>query len=202
MQYAICEEYFINFCAQENQARLFTQAIQFDTVRNNSTGSSDSSAGLGLYSKYCFVYLHIQSLMLNMHIVSTKIVLSHDGKISVDSTGIAGNGSIFTLELEASSRVLINDPIDRFNQCLAIRPEESALLIEQPAVQAPAAAIVPTLTHANLNGNSRNIKKRFVRALVVDDSDLNRKMMINVLKRYFSDISEVINELEGIFCFS
>ncbi len=123
-------------------------------------------------------------------IVSKRIVESHKGKIYLDSRVNGNIGCVFCVELSADLKIE--------SMCSTTENNlESPLRIELPPIkinQKPQISEHSTLfiqTSSNSSIEKEVVVKRFKRALIVDDSDLNRKMMVNVAKSYFEEIVQV-----------
>lgn len=95
-------------------------------------------------------------------IVSAGIVEQHNGSIGVLSSGERGSGSVFFLELQATER--LNTPTNS---------EETQSI----------SASVHSIEDFPIASSFR--------ALVVDDSALNRKMMLNVISKFATEIVQV-----------
>lgn len=117
-------------------------------------------------------------------IVGEKIVTQHGGHIGVYSG--EGSGSTFYVELKAKfnykeDRKVLRSRNVTFDHSLMILDDK----IDLPLRQTPARfSLYPD--------------KRYRHALVADDSDLNRKMMCNVLGKYFQDIVQVYHAFISI----
>ena len=102
--------------------------------------------------------------------VSAGIVEQHGGSIGVESTGISGSGSVFFFELNAKERLACEIELyprtssERTN----LKTSSDMELFDAPII-------------------SRR------RVLLVDDSALNRKMMLNVISKFTTDVVQVFN---------
>jgi hypothetical protein len=114
-------------------------------------------------------------MMLCVITVSHVIIHKHGGVIGADSSGLPGEGSLFYFELPVSfvRAEITEDPNDTFGEFRLTQITESSVQ-SLPRVQ------------------DQRILARRHRALVVDDSSLNRKMIKNIVKRCFADVLEVI----------
>lgn len=204
---------------KENQQKLFKSVVQFDTALLQSGKGS----GLGLWSKFIlsispfyfsFLFLNFFIFCLNLFlynlIVSNAIIERHGGNIGVVSSGIAGEGSIFYLELPALikfqmlSTVSTDNAVDRSNLVT------STVTLPQPTLSEVVESIVDSSSYRISTRNSQinsqsNVSEIFEnsskstssgiylnRALVVDDSKMNRRMLTQALTPYFREISQVI----------
>ena len=104
--------------------------------------------------------------------VSKRMVMRHGGSIGVHSEGI-GFGSIFYLELDGS---ISNSKVNG---------TKSHVLTEIPPI--PSSSF----SEAGMSSFITISDQKYLKALIVDDSDLNRKMMRNVVKKLFHEVDEV-----------
>jgi CheY-like chemotaxis protein len=129
------------------------------------------------------------SQIINLtNLVSNEIVNRHNGHLGVHSEGIPGEGSVFILELETfpTPHNLTIDWIEKNNSdgtstTLDVKEKESVDLNESNDIQSAEVS-----------------RLFFRRALVVDDSVLNRKMVVNVLKEHFSEVIQAGDGLEAL----
>lgn len=210
--YSVCSN--IDECVyiflQTNQSRLFKEVIQFDAQTLQNGGGS----GLGLWSKWsvnCSFFVRIVSVKLIFfsyvcHQVSAGIMERHEGTIGVTSSGIAGEGCVFFVE------IAVDDWLPRPRHCHSkrpISPGRSFLEVEFSESDDSHASRSLTSTKHTLSrsGSLRNTShgssmqysvlddvhdddKKW-RALIVDDSKLNVKMARRVLGSLFDELSEV-----------
>ncbi len=105
-------------------------------------------------------------------VVTNAIVKRHDGIVGVISSGVPGEGSTFYVELPLSE-----DVSPDHQQDLSLPPD--------PKRSQGSRANISTMPKMEL------AELHLIRALVVDDSKLNRKMLINGVNEYFDNIIEV-----------
>ena len=166
----------------ENQKRLFKDIVQFSPEKLQAGGGS----GLGLW-------------------ISGGIVDLHDGKISVHSEG-EGMGSSFTVEIPMLRLPLgmhNQQPNDRTDSGEVIhdvqRAYPSADKIPDPSLERETSLKLISPRHVALChdplSESGNIGYN---VLVVDDSRLNRKMLMKCLKKDGHRCTEAEDGLEAI----
>ena len=166
----------------ENQKRLFKDIVQFSPEKLQAGGGS----GLGLW-------------------ISGGIVDLHDGKISVFSEG-EGMGSSFTVEIpmfRLSPGMHTQQLIDRTDSGEVIRDVQRAhpafdrkpsqLLLEQPLLKPITTRHVAPSTHPLSDPANMGYD-----VLVVDDSRLNRKMLMKFLQKDGHRCTEAEDGLEAI----
>mmetsp|Transcript_23613 Transcript_23613/g.34630 ORF Transcript_23613/g.34630 Transcript_23613/m.34630 type:complete len:710 (-) Transcript_23613:628-2757(-) len=136
--------------SRENQNRLFKECIQFDAADlQNGNGS-----GLGL-------------------LISRSIVEAHGGVISVNSSGIKGEGCSFKVLLKLHAV----DSTEYVGQTTAGRQKD--------------------LVRRNSASESSVSYRKVNRCLVVDDSPLNRKFLCRLLHGYVNIIDTAQNGNEA-----
>ena len=172
----------------ENQLRLFNEIIQFSPEKLQAGGGS----GLGLW-------------------ITKGIVDLHDGNISVFSDG-EGMGSSFTVEM----------PMARWP---AVHPESSSGILHGSSGEETVSATVPlcesakgdrvpltvttTLTRCSLAGTGPSTVEALppfpsdpvppiLHVLVVDDSPLNRKMLLKCLRAEGHICLEAVDGLDAV----
>jgi CheY-like chemotaxis protein len=157
----------------QNQNRLFKEIVQFNPEKLQSGGGS----GLGLW-------------------ISGGIINLHDGEISVYSEG-EGKGSSFTLELPMvrtpprppPSTMRSNNSNIAFlgssakSRSLPTLPKTPLESVSRSSPSPPPIAVIPSPTYT---------------LLVVDDSRLNRKMLLKCLRADGHTCSEAADGLEAI----
>jgi hypothetical protein len=112
--------------------------------------------------------------------VAYNILKKHGGYIGAESSGVAGEGSRFFFYIPVSS-----SPVSEPQRA----PSHGS--------RTPATFNSDIITPCGSSDSAthRILKAPRYRALVVDDSSLNRKMLKNVVKRYFTAVLEVSNEM-------
>lgn len=136
----------------------------------------------------------------------------HHGMIGVNSTGVGvGNGSTFFIEIPATLRTSTteNKVVNELqhthlteNQC----SNEENTVSKFEEIPDQVDSVVPTSAPSTKLSSSEklflpnpktikeikeNKTKLYQRGLVVDDSKLNRKMLIAALSKYFDTIDQV-----------
>ena len=168
--------------SDENQKRLFNEVVQFHAKAHQGGGGS----GLGLW-------------------ISTKIVDMHGGSIGVRSEG-EGRGSTFYFSLPVTT--IVHEQTDvhpaatpRFDVSLGTDffdidrdPPQFQARAYHPPPPATAGIKVEEMTNGAppLSIADREISNNDLvnmRVLVVDDSALNRKMMVNRLAKLGCSVS-------------
>eukprot|EP00604_Paraphysomonas_vestita_P000418 CAMPEP_0174826082 /NCGR_PEP_ID=MMETSP1107-20130205/43482_1 /TAXON_ID=36770 /ORGANISM="Paraphysomonas vestita, Strain GFlagA" /LENGTH=393 /DNA_ID=CAMNT_0016058497 /DNA_START=519 /DNA_END=1700 /DNA_ORIENTATION=+ len=184
-----------------NQAKLFKSIVQFDTA----TLQGGKGSGLGLW-------------------ISNAIMKHHNGKIGVKSSGIAGEGALFYIEIpailvvtriEQSLNAIITSQIHtRETDVSTHNRDVIQTIVDYEANQSCSHACIQSddendvisnvITPHNANDKFfdeitdmmlTNITsmKSFQRALIVDDSKLNRKMLAAAIDHFFDVIDQVEN---------
>jgi signal transduction histidine kinase len=156
--------------SSENQKRLFNEIIQFNPEKLQAGGGS----GLGLW-------------------ITRAIVDLHGGRISVSSEG-EGKGSCFTVEMPMM-RPVLKTPTP--NSCHiasshqpSIRSSRMLLTCGEHIASSPGRNV----TIAYDSGLAKNVYD----ILVVDDSRLNRKMLLRCLRADGHVCSEAADGLEAV----
>jgi hypothetical protein len=116
--------------------------------------------------------------------VAYNIVNKHGGSIGAESSGVPCEDSRFFFDIPVS-RTSATDKQQDGGQSLY--SESSAVSRYSNTDQHDISASCSTSDSTS----RRILKAPRHRALVVDDSSLNRKMLKNVVKRYFSAVLEV-----------
>ena len=161
----------------ENQKRLFKDIVQFSPEKLQAGGGS----GLGLW-------------------ISSGIVDLHDGKISVYSEG-EGMGSSFTIEIPMlRSREGTLQEQYSFKNGEEVRSARSASSIDN---NKDSFISFPLSSYFSLSGVATPSDGNSTRGLsfdilVVDDSRLNRKMLIKFLQKDGHSCTEAEDGLEAI----
>jgi hypothetical protein len=132
--------------------------------------------------------------------VSNAIVQQHGGKIGVSSTGIRGEGSVFYVELPAfatyQSASLPSS--SSFGAAGSVASRHS----HDPTRTSPQTVFEEVEGESSFHelpvrsANRKSIKLKC--ALVVDDSKMNRKMLIQALAPYFQEILQVHPSASGV----
>ncbi len=110
--------------------------------------------------------------------MSNKIILRHNGSIGVESEGYDGSGSTFFFELAAEEKNICKD------DHIVHSPH---LLKQKFAANSTTRQFISS-------------SKRFRKALVVEESELSRKMMDTVVRNYFTEVITVHNSKMLIVC--
>jgi hypothetical protein len=113
--------------------------------------------------------------------VAYNIVKKHGGSIGAESSGVAGEGSRFFFDIPVSK-----SPVSGVPQSGPSHGTSTAITSNSD---------ITTSCSTSDSTSRRILKAPRHRALVVDDSSLNRKMLKNVVKRYFADVVEVSDEM-------
>jgi signal transduction histidine kinase/CheY-like chemotaxis protein len=156
--------------SSENQKRLFNEIIQFNPEKLQAGGGS----GLGLW-------------------ITRAIVDLHDGRISVSSEG-EGKGSCFTVEMPMM-RNIISTPTPASCHIASAR---------QQSTRSPRARVMGGEHIASFPGRNETIAYDSGQSLsaydilVVDDSRLNRKMLLRCLRADGHVCSEAADGLEAV----
>ena len=162
---------------EENQKRLFKEIIQFSPEKLQSGGGS----GLGLW-------------------ITAGILDLHDGGIRVHSCG-EGTGTSFTVEIPMTrhhpesitvSAIESSNPTDEIPDSKSEVPEWSdrntienlgAVEIHDPTPDLPRSSnSIPAAMGGLGSGSGTGVRIQTFNLLVVDDSRLNRKMLLKCLK--------------------
>ena len=169
----------------ENQKRLFKDIVQFNPEKLQAGGGS----GLGLW-------------------ITKGIVDLHGGKISVNSLG-EGMGSSFTVEIPMirpvhpsmfESQKNCNPVVetDSLRMSLPVSPTRSV----QGGFGSPAKSHTPPplwdVVLTTIGSSTSNTRLPIFDVLVVDDSRLNRKMLLKCLKKDGHVCTEAEDGLEAI----
>ncbi len=118
---------------------------------------------------------------------------SHGGNVGVISSGVKGEGSTFYFEMscyfsesgsfppidDSPSHATLDSIVTRQNLYVSIQKDEEEGKIE------------PFQIISDNDCDSDCHRERNYRALVVDDSPLNRKMMVNYIKSNFGVVLQV-----------
>jgi CheY-like chemotaxis protein len=154
----------------ENQKRLFKEIVQFSPEKLQSGGGS----GLGLW-------------------ITGGIMNLHGGNISVSSEG-EGKGSSFTVEMPMIRRPRRPDD----NKLMRVLP--SCVPKGVPLLQSTGRShSLPTLNCGSFDSDATTVPQTPVfRLLVVDDSRLNRKMLLKCLRADGHDCVECADGVEAI----
>eukprot|EP00602_Paraphysomonas_sp_CaronLab_P012206 CAMPEP_0185038082 /NCGR_PEP_ID=MMETSP1103-20130426/33292_1 /TAXON_ID=36769 /ORGANISM="Paraphysomonas bandaiensis, Strain Caron Lab Isolate" /LENGTH=496 /DNA_ID=CAMNT_0027576353 /DNA_START=935 /DNA_END=2426 /DNA_ORIENTATION=+ len=165
----------------ENQSKLFKDMVQFSaTEARNGEGS-----GLGLY-------------------VSRNIVSKHGGLLTLESSGISGEGCSFHVDLPLKSNP--TDPSTTGNLPITLEKRNSSASSVAPLdfEPDPNLHIKPVVEYVKPSDNNRRRvvvplnysddidvgSTKFHCALVVDDVKTCRKMLSRALKPHFAKIVE------------
>jgi CheY-like chemotaxis protein len=171
--------------------KLFKNIVQFDAAVLQGGGGS----GLGLWSKYmpyslvhtivhCRLILHD---VCDLYAVSKAIMNAHDGQLWVTSSGIPGEGCIFGMELKVHAIVPSEIP-----------PTGRSELIETADRTGRSVSILPS-TRQSIQEEKEDNPYELVHALVVDDSPMNRKMlMLHLQSCGVRNVSQACNGLEAV----
>eukprot|EP00602_Paraphysomonas_sp_CaronLab_P003234 CAMPEP_0185018422 /NCGR_PEP_ID=MMETSP1103-20130426/1154_1 /TAXON_ID=36769 /ORGANISM="Paraphysomonas bandaiensis, Strain Caron Lab Isolate" /LENGTH=613 /DNA_ID=CAMNT_0027548233 /DNA_START=927 /DNA_END=2768 /DNA_ORIENTATION=- len=117
--------------------------------------------------------------------ISKSIVERHNGSIAVHSEGVPGKGCVFSIDLEARTTP------PRGREVVALSPPREAFVVRQMSEpEASSDNEMSETDHSKLESGKR--------ALVVDDSPLNRKMLVSILKMWFPTIDEAENGEESV----
>ena len=166
----------------ENQKRLFKDIVQFNPEKLQAGGGS----GLGLW-------------------ITKGIVDLHGGNISVNSMG-EGMGSSFTVEIPMVRPMhlesLENDsPVIETDSLRMSRPV-SPIRIAQRGLSSPPKFPTPTplwdVVSTTIGSSTSNTRLPIFDVLVVDDSRLNRKMLLKCLTKDGHICTEAEDGLEAI----
>jgi CheY-like chemotaxis protein len=154
----------------ENQKRLFKEIVQFSPEKLQSGGGS----GLGLW-------------------ITGGIMNLHDGNISVSSQG-EGQGSSFTVEMPMIRR----PPKPDDNKLMKSLPSSAPKGV--PMLQSNGRShSLPTLNCGSFDSDATIPPQTPVfRLLVVDDSRLNRKMLLKCLRADGHDCIECADGVEAV----
>ena len=130
-----------------------------------------------------------------LSLVSNKIIQSHGGSIGVES--ILNEGSTFFFKVAAKySRVSGADiNVEDTGTDTDMTPSSPSLSISKPHTSSAPDSVPAGLELLRIEGAHRSHDGDATwplrKALVVDDSIMNRKMMINMIRRYFMSIDQV-----------
>ena len=139
----------------ENQRRLFNEVVQFHAKAHQGGGGS----GLGLW-------------------ISKKIVDMHGGSIGVRSEG-EGKGSTFNFTLPIARRAEVHDINDA--ETGSSNPNASESWQEDAAASGGVGIVEENATA--LEKDDEVLRLDSLSVLVVDDSALNRKLLVKRLER-------------------
>jgi CheY-like chemotaxis protein len=146
----------------EQQHHLFKEVIQFNASQLQGGGGS----GLGLW-------------------LSAAIMEKHGGRMGVQSEGVDGRGSVFFMELPLNTM-----PLDTMSTCSIQKkpsPIQTVEMINMATRPCPHSSLgSATVVCATEEDNYLAL----TRALICDDSGVNRKMLTKVLRRDFSQFAE------------
>ena len=133
----------------------------------------DISPGLGLWRKYCNEQIasNYHPLISDVLLVSHEIIAKHGGIIGVESPGAIGQGSVFYIKLPAHTLSASDDNKKH-------RPSLSTART--------------TALSSKMDASSRRLFSKWGRALVVDDSQLNRKMITRIVDKSFENVLQVM----------
>lgn len=153
----------------ENQKRLFSEVVQFHAKAHQAGGGS----GLGMW-------------------ISKKIVDMHGGSIAVFSEG-EGRGATFTFTLPMKASFVPNEA-----RAESFRQARSPSFRRQPSVfvKDPSGNLKDSMFEG-LEGTSSELP--ILDILIVDDSELNRKMIMRSLTEdghYFTEAVDGIDAVE------
>jgi CheY-like chemotaxis protein len=120
-------------------------------------------------------------------LVSKAIMNAHGGQLWVTSTGVPGEGCMFGMEMKVAS---VQSPLE-VNSTV------------RPSVSDPYCARQPTLDYATVEDMPVAVAPDFqfdlLHALVVDDSPMNRKMLMLQLKAIgLTHVTQACNGLEAV----
>jgi hypothetical protein len=161
-------------CVQTDQRRVFKKYVQF----NASTTQAGNGSGLGLYSTFLpVVFCLVASINDPIRIVSAGIIEQMGGVIGLQSLGL-GQGCLFYFEIDAT---LSLDDFEAPKEELDMQVELSVSSISRYC-EVVRPEIAPETKDSNEN---------LSRALVVDDSTLNRKLLKNLIADFFEEIVQV-----------
>eukprot|EP00602_Paraphysomonas_sp_CaronLab_P009108 CAMPEP_0185025882 /NCGR_PEP_ID=MMETSP1103-20130426/9435_1 /TAXON_ID=36769 /ORGANISM="Paraphysomonas bandaiensis, Strain Caron Lab Isolate" /LENGTH=608 /DNA_ID=CAMNT_0027559261 /DNA_START=416 /DNA_END=2242 /DNA_ORIENTATION=- len=159
--------------SQEQQKRLFDQYVQF----NAAELQSGKGSGLGLY-------------------ISKMIVQLHHGRIGVISDETSTSGSVFFFELGLIPPTTHTAPDD--NKIASPTPTKVVAYSDLESGTDRAAPKTPSDICDTPCSPSLSGGRRFERALVVDDSALNRKMVVRAVSNRFEIVDEACDGVEAL----
>ena len=155
----------------DNQGRLFNEVIQFHAKAHQAGGGS----GLGLW-------------------ISKKIVDMHGGSISVFSEG-EGHGSTFTFTLPMKTITPMHAPKED-----SVRSARPASMRKRPSVFVKdSSGIIKDVSFRDAQETSLELP--VLEILIVDDSELNRKMIMRSLAKdghHFTEAGDGIAAIEKV----
>jgi signal transduction histidine kinase len=170
----------------ENQCRLFQEIVQFNPEKLQAGGGS----GLGLW-------------------ITKGIMDLHDGRISVQSKG-EGTGTTFTIEMPML-RWPEMDPVDSFVRSPSPHQYSQSVCVNRTRSGSDPTALEPHSLLFNYESNPALLRPSVVREksfssegdvplelLVVDDSRLNRKMLLKCLRAEDHHCCEAGDGIEAI----
>jgi CheY-like chemotaxis protein len=115
-------------------------------------------------------------------LVSKAIMSAHDGQLWVTSTGVPGEGCMFGMELKVASVQSPPDVNSTFGPSVS-----DPYCARQPSLEDMPVAVAPDFQFDLLH------------ALVVDDSPMNRKMLMLQLKAIgITHVTQACNGLEAV----
>jgi hypothetical protein len=130
---------------------------------------------------YCLLILHD---VCDLRAVSKAIMNAHDGQLWVTSSGIPGEGCVFGMELKVN----------------AIVPSEIPPTGRSEPIET-AVSILPSTSQSIQEEKEEKEENPYelVHALVVDDSPMNRKMlMLHLHSCGVRNVSQACNGLEAV----
>jgi CheY-like chemotaxis protein len=144
------------------------------------------------------VFVFIHRLKFGVHLacvlfsVSKAIMTAHGGHLWVKSSGVAGEGCVFGMELQVAS-------VHAFEQIFSSSSATNEPNVELPPSLSSGVSDSGTVAVPGVVSTVDENHYDLVHALVVDDSPMNRKMLMLHLKEFgVVNVTQACNGLEAV----